>query len=85
MSNGIASSSELRHRQVEVDGIPVHVVEAGSSDKPTLLFLHGWRESSIASSPFAPHRDNISCRADPGNAFTRKRSGLIPLWWYGMC
>jgi pimeloyl-ACP methyl ester carboxylesterase len=53
MSNGIASSSELRHRQVEVDGIPVHVVEAGSSDKPTLLFLHGWPESSIASSPFA--------------------------------
>jgi pimeloyl-ACP methyl ester carboxylesterase len=34
--------ARFRHRQVEADGISFHVVEAGSSDKPTLLFLHGW-------------------------------------------
>jgi pimeloyl-ACP methyl ester carboxylesterase len=47
MSNGIAMT-EFRHWQVEADGIPIHVVEAGSSDKPTLLFLHGWPESWTA-------------------------------------
>ena len=39
------NTAEFRHRQVEADGIPVHVVECGSSDKPTLLFLHGWPQS----------------------------------------
>jgi pimeloyl-ACP methyl ester carboxylesterase len=37
-----ANTAEFRHRQVEADGIPVHVVEAGLPSKPALLFLHGW-------------------------------------------
>ena len=36
---------KFRHRQVEADGISFRVVEAGSSDKPTLQFLDGWPQS----------------------------------------
>jgi pimeloyl-ACP methyl ester carboxylesterase len=38
----------LRHRDVEAEGIPVHVVEGGTSGGPALLFLHGWPESWAA-------------------------------------
>jgi len=37
--------AKFRHRQVEADGISFHVVEAGSSDKPTPLFLKGAHHS----------------------------------------
>lgn len=30
------------HRKVMVKGIPIHVAEAGSNSKPTILFIHGW-------------------------------------------
>jgi pimeloyl-ACP methyl ester carboxylesterase len=46
MLSRVVNTVEFRHRQLEADGIPVHVVEAGSYDKPpTLLFLHGWPQS----------------------------------------
>jgi pimeloyl-ACP methyl ester carboxylesterase len=38
-------NSEFRHQQVKAGGILVHVVEAGSSDEPALLFLHGWPQN----------------------------------------
>lgn len=38
----------LRHRRVQVEQLPIHVVEAGSPDKPAILFVHGWPESSTA-------------------------------------
>lgn len=30
------------HRKIVVKGIPVHVVEAGSTLKPVVFFIHGW-------------------------------------------
>jgi pimeloyl-ACP methyl ester carboxylesterase len=38
----------LKHSTVPVDNIPLHVVEAGESDAPAVLFLHGWPESWTA-------------------------------------
>lgn len=34
----------LRHLQVDVDGVAIHLVESGAADKPAILFLHGWPE-----------------------------------------
>jgi pimeloyl-ACP methyl ester carboxylesterase len=41
-------SVSLKHRSVSVEGIPLHVVEAGEPGAPVVLFLHGWPESWIA-------------------------------------
>jgi len=39
--------SEFRHRQITVDGVDIHAVEAGTPSSPhTLLFLHGWPEDA---------------------------------------
>jgi pimeloyl-ACP methyl ester carboxylesterase len=38
----------LKHRSVSVEGVPLHVVEAGESRGPVVLFLHGWPESWVA-------------------------------------
>lgn len=35
----------FRHRQVEVEGSSIHVVEAGDPDTAPTLLLHGWPES----------------------------------------
>lgn len=35
----------LRHRHVIVDGLLIHVVEAGPRDAPAILLLHGWPEN----------------------------------------
>lgn len=35
----------LRHRQVDVDGSSIHVVEAGDPVAAPVVFLHGWPES----------------------------------------
>jgi pimeloyl-ACP methyl ester carboxylesterase len=40
--------TELRHRQVDVEGASIHVVEAGLAGRPAILCLHGWPESAIA-------------------------------------
>ena len=39
-----AAPPPLRHRQVEVEGLSIHVAEGGATEKPTALFLHGWPE-----------------------------------------
>jgi pimeloyl-ACP methyl ester carboxylesterase len=39
---------ELRHRQVDVEGASLHVVEAGRAGSPAILCLHGWPESATA-------------------------------------
>jgi pimeloyl-ACP methyl ester carboxylesterase len=36
----LPSVDGVAHRQVEVDGLSVHVAEAGSG--PPLVLLHGW-------------------------------------------
>ncbi len=35
---------EIHHRQVEVDGLSIHVAEAGAAEKPAVVCLHGWPE-----------------------------------------
>ena len=41
-------SVSLKHLSVTVEGIPLHVVEAGAPDAPPVLFLHGWPENWAA-------------------------------------
>ncbi len=35
---------QLRHRQIEADGLDLHAVEAGESNGADFLLLHGWPE-----------------------------------------
>jgi pimeloyl-ACP methyl ester carboxylesterase len=39
---------KLQHRQVEAGALEVHVVEGGSTDDPSILFLHGWPQDASA-------------------------------------
>jgi pimeloyl-ACP methyl ester carboxylesterase len=43
-----AVMTSLRHRQLRVAGLSIHVVEGGTGHKPAVLFLHGWPQSSAA-------------------------------------
>src|SRR5688572_28264266 len=36
------------HRQVDVEGISIHVVQVGAQDKPVAFLLHGWPQSAAA-------------------------------------
>jgi pimeloyl-ACP methyl ester carboxylesterase len=38
----------FRHRQLNVDGLYIHVAEAGTAGQPAVFFLHGWPESWAA-------------------------------------
>jgi pimeloyl-ACP methyl ester carboxylesterase len=38
----------FRHRQVQSEHLSIHVVEVGPPDKPAVLLVHGWPESSAA-------------------------------------
>lgn len=38
----------FRHRQLNVDGLSIHIAEAGTAGQPAVLFLHGWPESWAA-------------------------------------
>jgi len=39
---------KLQHRQVQAGALDVHVVEGGSTDDPSILFLHGWPQDASA-------------------------------------
>lgn len=39
------TTDQLRHGQVDMDGLGVHVVEAGASSGTDFLLLHGWPEN----------------------------------------
>lgn len=36
---------QFRHRQLDVDGLSIHVAEAGEPGRPAAFFVHGWPES----------------------------------------
>jgi pimeloyl-ACP methyl ester carboxylesterase len=38
----------LRHRQIDVEGIAIHAVEAGTAASRSVLLLHGWPEDWTA-------------------------------------
>jgi pimeloyl-ACP methyl ester carboxylesterase len=38
----------FRHRQLDLDGLSIHVAEAGTAGQPAVFFLHGWPESWAA-------------------------------------
>jgi pimeloyl-ACP methyl ester carboxylesterase len=40
--------SRVRHSHVEVEGVPIHVAEAGEPGRPALVLLHGWPENWAA-------------------------------------
>jgi pimeloyl-ACP methyl ester carboxylesterase len=42
----LATSAQVFHRKVEIDGLEIFYREAGSREKPTLLLLHGFPTSS---------------------------------------
>jgi pimeloyl-ACP methyl ester carboxylesterase len=48
MTEDVPGAAVLRHRQVQAEDASIHVVEGGPPDKPTVLFVHGWPESSAA-------------------------------------
>ena len=54
MTTAAAPTSPLRHRMVDSEGIQIHVVEAGQSTDPAVLFLHGWPESWVAFEELLP-------------------------------
>ena len=35
----------LHHRQVEIEGLSIHVIEGGSGKQSSVMFLHGWPEN----------------------------------------
>lgn len=45
MKRKTSAKSSLRHHQLKIEGLSIHVVEGGTPDKPTVLFLHGWPQS----------------------------------------
>ncbi len=45
MPSNSTAQSPLQHRQIQVQGASIHVVEGGAREKPAVLFLHGWPES----------------------------------------
>ena len=34
----------MKHRQITVEGVPIHTVDDGPLERPGILFLHGWPE-----------------------------------------
>jgi pimeloyl-ACP methyl ester carboxylesterase len=48
MTNSVPAAYPLRHRHVEAEGVPMHIVEAGNPANPAVLFVHGWPESWAA-------------------------------------
>lgn len=45
MAGDEAPSKLFRHRQVEREGVAIHVVTGGTEQKPAILFLHGWPQN----------------------------------------
>ena len=39
---------KLQHRQVRAGALDVHVVEGGTTEDPSILFLHGWPQDASA-------------------------------------
>jgi pimeloyl-ACP methyl ester carboxylesterase len=37
-----SEEAAIRHRQIVIGGLPIHVAEAGPADGAGILFLHGW-------------------------------------------
>jgi pimeloyl-ACP methyl ester carboxylesterase len=42
MATAAAPQRAIRHRQLAVAGLSLHVAERGSEGRPAVLFLHGW-------------------------------------------
>src|SRR5262245_32233278 len=42
MVTAAAGAAAFRHRQILLDRLLIHTVERGPSNRPAVLFLHGW-------------------------------------------
>src|SRR5512147_1069134 len=48
MGHFTSTTPALYHRVITVDGLPLHITDNGSSQRPAILFLHGWPETWAA-------------------------------------
>ena len=48
---GAKAASALRHRRLRIEGLSIHVVDAGAADQPAVVFLHGWPQNWAAFEP----------------------------------
>jgi pimeloyl-ACP methyl ester carboxylesterase len=48
MNDDTLADPGWRHRQIDVNGLSIHVVEGGTRGNPAIVFLHGWPESWAA-------------------------------------
>ncbi len=44
MGNNNSAKIKFNSRQVEIEGLSIHVLDGGKQDGPNLFFLHGWPE-----------------------------------------
>ncbi len=42
----MSAQTQLKTRQVYVDGLSIYVIEGGQSEAPAIFFLHGWPEDA---------------------------------------
>jgi len=47
----MSAAPALRHRQVDIDDLSIHVVDAGGDRLPAIVFLHGWPQCWAAFEP----------------------------------
>jgi epoxide hydrolase 4 len=62
MTIGVLEGVALEHVSVAVDGIRLHVVQAGPRDGPLVLLLHGFPESWYGWRRQIPHLARTGCR-----------------------
>jgi microsomal epoxide hydrolase len=72
-----ARLNALRHELLEVDGVGIHVVRAGTPGATPLLLLHGWPDSFLRfekTIPLLAGRFDIVIPSIPGYGFSHRPS-----------
>ncbi|MBV8579266.1 MAG: alpha/beta hydrolase [Candidatus Eremiobacteraeota bacterium] len=64
----------MRHRQIAVDGLAIHVAETGPDDAPAIVLLHGWpQDGSAFAGVMAEFGDGVHAIAPDLPAIGRSR------------
>lgn len=70
-----ARLNEYDHSLVPIDGLPIHVIRAGTRGAPPLLLLHGWPDGFVRfekALPLLAERFELIVPSIPGFAFSGK-------------
>lgn len=70
----------LDHQMVDVDGLSIHVLRAGTAGKTPLLLIHGWPDSFVRfekALPLLAERFELFVPSIPGFAFSAKPAGPL--------